>query len=391
MDRRRFAQTLTAALTLGTAGCLVNGDDNTEKATGKTNQIATADEDRPTSAPVSASVDDAELPIPRSEMRNALPRDYIPAIVEPAFGTDWSGLDGEEQATSLPDDAAVLGVQRDGRARAYPLRILNHHEVINDELDGPLAVTYCVLCGSGIVFERRVDGEPTTFGVSGKLWRSALVMYDDRTESLWSQISGTAINGPRTGEELDLLSSTLTTWGEWQTAHPETRVLLPPPHSEAISEYERSFDYFSPKYSYDDEAQLVGRDSYDGDLHPKTMVIGIESGGITRAYPFHVVETEDVILDHVGDLPVVIATSPDGTPVAYDRRIEGEPREFEADGQRHLLAAGSRWERPTGRAVDGPHEGQKLTRANDTPPMFWLGWSKFNPATEVYGVERSDD
>jgi hypothetical protein len=134
----------------------------------------------------------------------------------------------------------VLGVEHDDRARAHPLRVLNHHEVVNDEFAGPLAVTYCVLCGSGVVFERRVTGEPTTFGVSGRLWRSDLVMYDGLTDSLWSQLAATAIRGPRTGDRLTLVPSSLTTWGKWRSAHPETRVLLPPPHSGTVGRYDRA-------------------------------------------------------------------------------------------------------------------------------------------------------
>jgi hypothetical protein len=197
--------------------------------------------------------------------------------------------------------------------------------------------------------------------------------------------SATAIRGPRTGDRLSLVPSSLTTWSEWRSTHPETRILLPPPHSGALDRYDREFDYFEPKYGYGEESQLVGRDSFDGELHPKTMVIGVESGGTARAYPFPVVTAEGVLNDRVGDLPVVVAPSPDGTLVAYDRRVAGQTRRFEAAGDGHLAAAGSRWERPTGLAVDGPHEGRQLRRASDHPPMFWTGWSSFNPDTEVYG------
>jgi len=381
MRRRRYLQLVAAGTVATLAGCSASGDAGTGQ------EPAEPDRERKQGrAPRPPTLDEVELPVPTTEMRQPLPEDYIPAIVEPEFAADWSGLDADVDPT-LPDDAAVLGVARDGRARAYPLRILNHHEIVNDDFGGPIAVTYCVLCGSAVTFERRVGGEPTTFGVSGKLWRADLVMYDDRSESLWSQLLATAINGPRTGDELVLLPTTLTTWGEWRETNPGTRVLLPPPESGAIPEYDRSFDYFSPAYGYGDEDQLIGRDSFDGRLNPKTLVVGVTSGDTTRAYPFPVVAERGVVNDRVGDRPIVVTTSPDGSLVAYARRVEGETLTFEADGEEFLRAGGSRWRRTTGRAVDGPHEGSRLQPVNDLPPMFWYGWSKFNEDTDVYGID----
>jgi hypothetical protein len=322
--------------------------------------------------------------VPASELRQALPRDHIPAVVDPAFASDWRGVESNGESLRLPEDAPVLGVERDDRARAYPLRVLNRHEVVNDAFDGPIAVTYCVLCGSGVVFERRVNGERTRFGVSGTLWRSDLVTYDERSGSLWSQLAATAIRGPRTGERLSVVPSALTTWGEWRSRHPATRVLLPPPHSDVIASSPRSFDYSSPRYDYGDESQLIGLDSHDGGLHPKTMVVGVAADGVVRAYPFPAVAAAGVVNDRVGDLPVAVTVTPGGTLVAYDRRVGREVLTFEAEDDRHLAAGGSRWARASGRAVDGAREGRRLERANDHPPMFWLGWSNFNPETDVY-------
>lgn len=168
-------------------------------------------------------------------------------------------------------------------------------------------------------------------------------------------------------------------------------MLLPPPHSGVIASSPRSFDYGSRRYDYDDESQLVGLDSHDGGLHPKTMVVGVAADGVVRAYPFPVVADAGVVTDRVGDRPVVVAVAPDGTLVAYDRRVDGVVLGFEADGDRYLAGGGSRWDRASGRAVDGPHEGRRLERANDHPPMFWLGWSNFNPGTDVYGRVGGDE
>lgn len=189
------------------------------------------------------------------------PRDLgIDEVVDPAFASDWDGWAIEGQYGVLGDDAVVVGVERDGRARAYPLGVLWQHEVVNDDLGGPLIATYCPLCRSGLVAERRVDGEPTVFRVTGLLWRpdldeseaaqadgrvfgadrdgtarvrtrGNLVMVDDATGSYWSQLLAEAICGPETGHTLGILPSTVATWGAWQADHPDTDVLLPPPHS----------------------------------------------------------------------------------------------------------------------------------------------------------------
>jgi hypothetical protein len=270
--------------------------------------------------------------------------------------------------------------------------VLDWHEVVNDEFGGPLLVTYCVQCGSAVVADRLVAERPTTFGVSGYLWRSDLVLYDDATESLWSQLLATAVNGPATGERLRVRPSSLTTWGAWRADHPGTRVLLPPPASGTVSGADRRFDYFTPKYGYD-EGVLIGYEGGRGGgegtpLHPQELVLGIDRGGEARAYPARAVAGADggVVNDAVGGGPVVVATAPGETLVAYDRRVDGDRVAFAPEGADLLRGAGSRWRRTTGVAVDGPHAGTRLERATDLPPMFWLGWSKFNPETTVYGV-----
>jgi hypothetical protein len=394
MKRRRYLEALAVAGG-AVAGCLgrAGRDDGNERSA-----TATA-----TRTPRPTRVGDVTLPVPTTDMLSAVHRDHIPAITDPAFAADWDDLSLPEESAAetarLPADAPVVGVERGGEARAYPLRILDWHEVVNDAFDGPLLVTYCVQCGSAVVAERTVGGSPTRFGVSGYLWRSDLVLYDGETDSLWSQLLATAINGPATGERLRVLPSALTTWKQWRTDHPGTSVLLPPPASNTVRGRDAQYDYFSPKYGYDD-AVLIGYTG-DGDrLHPQELVVGVEHDGVARAYPARVVaaagtggdadgtgEATGVVTDTVGGRPVVVATAPGDTLVAYDRRIDGRVREFVGDGDSHLRAGGSRWRRSTGVAVDGPFEGTTLRRANELPPLFWLGWSKFHPETTVYGVE----
>ncbi len=194
----------------------------------------------------------------------------IREITEPAFDTTWEGYDLSPKYKrvrddpGLTDEAVVVGIEHDGRARAYPLSVLWFHEIVNDTFGEPLIVTYCSICRSGLVASRVVDGEPTRFGVSGQLWKPPdryitasakagrafgadrwnasdlprvveggnLVMYDERTRSFWSQAIGEAICGEHAGTRLPIRPSTLTSWGEWRDEHPGTEILLPPPHSE---------------------------------------------------------------------------------------------------------------------------------------------------------------
>ncbi len=180
----------------------------------------------------------------------------IVAIAEPAFAPAWPD-DPPDGYRAVTPETTVIGVRGDGLARAYPLPVLVRHEVVNDDVGGPVLVTFCPLCRSGLVAERRVDGRATTFDVSGLLWRPPrlqvaasedddrvfsdredgpspsqnLVMVDAATGSLWSQLLARAICGPATGDDLTVRPSTLTTWGEWRERHDAAAVLLPPPAS----------------------------------------------------------------------------------------------------------------------------------------------------------------
>ncbi|ERH11674.1 MAG: protein of unknown function (DUF3179), partial [halophilic archaeon J07HB67] len=276
MNRRDLVAASLASLAT-VAGCAGRTDDGA--TTEQTTATPTATEPEPaTPAAVSGPVETVagvDLPVPEGLLGRGAPEDAIPAITQPAFGNDWSGVEiearegvGNELVTKDPRlraDDRVIGVERDGEARAYPLRVLNWHEVVNDEFGGPLLVTFCPLCDSGVTAVRTVAGEPTRFGVSGLLWNSDLVMYDAATDSLWSQIAGTAIRGRRTGHRLALVPSEITTLGDWRTAHPDTQVLLPPPASETVGDRDGVRDYTQNPYaSYDSVGRIgIGQNSLD--------------------------------------------------------------------------------------------------------------------------------
>ena len=159
----------------------------------------------------------------REIMSGGPPKDGIPAIDNPQFITV------SDEAT-LSEREAVITVELDGeRPRAYPIRYLMWHEIVNDQIgDVPVSVTFCPLCNSGITFDRRVDGRVLSFGVSGKLRNSDMVMYDRETESWWQQAIGTGIVGEMTGVELTALPSWMESWAEYTARNPDGLVMDTP-------------------------------------------------------------------------------------------------------------------------------------------------------------------
>ncbi len=154
-------------------------------------------------------------------MSGGPPRDGIPPIDNPRFQPAGS-------ETSLSDKDPVISLEIDGDARAYPLRILIWHEIVNDTVGGkPVAVTYCPLCNAAIVFDRTVDGEIKDFGTTGLLRHSDLIMYDRQSESWWQQFTGQAIAGSQAGSSLRFLPARLESWADFTTRFPDGQVLVP--------------------------------------------------------------------------------------------------------------------------------------------------------------------
>ncbi len=158
-----------------------------------------------------------------SIMSGGPPRDGIPAVNDPAF------ID-VHQEIRLGADEPVVTVEFEGeQPRAYPIRYLTWHEIVNDEVGGiPIAVTFCPLCNSAITFDRRVEGQVLTFGVSGKLRNSDMVMYDRETESWWQQAIGRGIVGEMTDVDLVTLPTWMESWEEYSTRNPDGLVMNEP-------------------------------------------------------------------------------------------------------------------------------------------------------------------
>jgi len=273
--------------------------------------------------------------IPEDEiLHGGPPKDGIPALNNPQITVAF-------QDTPLKKDDIVIGVSHGGISRAYPIRILNWHEVVNDRLDDlSIVVTYCPLCGSAVVFDAKVRGKTLQFGVSGLLYNSDVLLYDRSTSSLWSQLEGRAISGPYKGEKLVMLSSEHTTWEDWRKKKAHTSVI--------------SFDTgFARNYS---------RDPYQGysntkklyfpvkfrakGIHPKERVIGIQLGNESKAWPFKDLhQTSNAITDILGGEKIKIF---------FDKKSQSAQI----------------------RDVKG-----KLLPSTT---LFWFAWSAFHPNTKIY-------
>lgn len=293
-------------------------------------------------------------------VRQVVPRDAIPSIDDPSFGSTYDG----------PPDDRVVVIEESDPPRAYPVRYLQYHEIVNDRFEEPesgevvpIAVTWCPLCGSAVTYDRRHRGECLEFGVSGKLADDDLVMYDRHTESEWKQSSGDCIAGEFEGDTLSVRPAALIEWDAFRTSFPDGEVLQPPGgESEAASETDSPapIDYDTDPYdSYVTGPGFglaahrgigTGRDwDRDDDIDPKTVVLGVESDGEALGLPLpRVREAGGVVQTTVGDRRIVVfATEAAGIHGFVDPGIQFEHTD---DG---VVGDGTTWDPATGRAADG--------------------------------------
>ena len=309
-------------------------------------------------------------------IRNVLERDAIPSIDDPTFGDEYIG-EGDDR---------VLAVES-APPRAYPFRILNFHEIVNDTVDGePLAITWCPLCASAVVYERTVDGRVLTFGVSGNLADDDLVMYDRETASEWKQSLGECITGPLEGSELTIRTASVITWTQFAATYPDG-VVLQPAHvpSEAASDTDEPapVEYTDDPYREYFEGEGFGLDAHragDGrtwdrdNLGPKTVVLGIEHGGEAVGYPApRVRDAGGVVTDEVGGTAVVVFAAEElhafENPGYAFERVDGA---FRADG--------TTWDPVTGESTDGRQLDRVPARR-----LFAFTWKDDHGPDAFYG------
>ncbi len=334
----------------------------------------------------------AELPTPLVDpvmlVSGGPPPDGIPAIDEPLFHEASS-------VTWIGADEPVLSLEVNGEARAYPVAVLIWHEIVNDTIAGvPVAVTYCPLCNSAITFERQVGDRVLSFGTSGLLYQSALVMYDRQTESLWSQLELGAVAGVLAGTGLKTIPTQTVAWSDFVAAHPEAWVL-----SDRTG-FNRPYGT-NPYVGYDD----VGTDPFlfDGSVPPvlpaKERVVGLGGDSDPVAVPLDRLAEERILTEEVDGRDVVLWLQPglrsplDTEELSEGRRIgavavfepqwDGQALTFRTGGDGEFVdeQAGSTWN-VLGQAVAGPATGARLMPVEHVD-TFWFAWSAFRPDTRL--------
>lgn len=324
---------------------------------------------------------------------------------------DWGGVpvDGipplehpehvpASEAAHMEDGEPVFGVAAGGARRAYPLRVLDWHELANDRLGGvPLSLAYCTLCGSGIAYDGRLPGreEPLDFGTSGFLYRSNKLMYDRATRTLWNQLTGRPVFGSLAADDLELrlLPAVVTTWGEWKTRHPDTTVLT------LNTGHDRPYQLGEPYGSYfASEQKLFPVAESRKEQASKERIFGLSRGGVAKAWTLSSLVEEKVVNDQLGELALVLVAA-DGRievegytrrsgPVRYD--AGGAVRAYASPGATFRLgpdeetlldADGARWKIGE-EALLGP-DGKRAPRVPGTL-AYWFAWQAFHPQTGLY-------
>jgi hypothetical protein len=333
--------------------------------------------------------DFSEHSVPLSEFQSGgPPRDGIPPVDEPR---PTSQADAERW---LSDREPVLAVAVGDHVRAYPVQILVWHEIVNDALGGrPIAVTYCPLCNSSLVFDRRVGGRTLTFGTTGNLRRSDLVMWDRQTESWWQQLTAEAVVGQLTGTRLEVLPSQTLSWADFKRIHPGGDVLS---RDTGVPR-----DYGTNPYAgYDepDSEPFLLEGEADDRLPAKERVVAIFTNDETVVVPFGRLARDPVVeLDAGGrrvvvlykrgvvsplDAPSIAGSRDVGTAAAFDPRVGGRPLSFERrSGGFADRETGSRWD-IAGRAVAGELAGEQLTPVRHDQ-QFWFALAAFVPDARI--------
>ena len=238
------------------------------------------------------------------------------------------------------------------------------------------------------MYSRELDGHTYTFGVSGKLWRDALVMYDHQTRSLWSHITGEAIRGELKGKRLETLAAMpQIDWRTWRLNFPGTKVLSVP-----VNRFDKTFpieeqrhDSYA-RYHASAETGVSGMRYSDTRLKNKELVVGVKHGGAHRAYPFSAFEHQPIINDRINQDPLLVFHDQrSGATAVYKRTLDEMPLVFErCKGYFAVDSSETTWNLVTGIATEGKHKGVQLERLPSLN-VYWFAWARYHPDTTVYG------
>lgn len=312
----------------------------------------------------------------------------IVPIDEPVF------VNIEAASVWLHERTPVIVIDYYGAERAYPLTILAIHEIVNDDINGtPVAVTFCPLCNSAIVYHRELNGQVLRMGISGNLYGNNFLMYDDLTESWWYQFTGEAVVGEMTGEMLDIVPSQVVGFGSYVNRYPNGVVL-------AGDAQRPELNYnVNPYVGYEGiQSPVMTGNVHDPRLNAMQRVLAVEINDTQMAYPFSVLRDVGVINDNINGNDVVVFWQPGAVGLgasdnSYDndvgqaglfgREIDGLILTFRyADGRIFDEQTNSEWN-IFGEAISGDYEGRRLYDYNCFT-HFWFAWSSAYPDTLVY-------
>ncbi|MEX1240347.1 MAG: DUF3179 domain-containing protein [Cyclobacteriaceae bacterium] len=308
-------------------------------------------------------------------------KDGIPALTMPEMVS-------VNEASYLKDDDLVVGYKRGDDVRAYPHPILDWHEIINDEVDShPIAIIYCPLTGTGTGWERTINGEVTTFGVSGLLYNTNIIPYDRLTGSNWSQIRLDCVNGELRGETAKTFHVVETTWKTWREMFPQTKVVS------TKTGFSRNYGLYPyGAYKTNHSSFLFPFEPKDGRLPAKERVLGVIIKGKAKVYTFGAFDAEVVVYeDNFNGTDLVIAGSQvHNFMVAFERRLEDgtilsfSPAPF-AQGVSSVILhdnEGNTWD-IFGNPGEVSRTGQRLTPVISFIG-YWFSWGAFYPSPEIF-------
>jgi hypothetical protein len=257
---------------------------------------------------------------------------------------------------------------------------MNHHEIVNDKVgDDVFAVTWCPLANLAVVYDREIDGKEYTFGVSGKLLKNTLVMFDYETESLWPIAYGKAIDGKLSGKKADkVVNSQKMSWSAWKTLHPDTMVLSH--HGSRTVGYDVYRDYHKSK-----QTGIYPVKNIDKRLGAKTNVIGIEVNGRHKAYPFSIFDNTKIATDEFQGLNLLVYRNRETNSImAYDRQIDGHVIEFNSSKDFATdNITNTTWDLENGIGIKGSMKGE-LLRPVSFITVYWFVWADYYPETEIF-------
>ncbi len=317
--------------------------------------------------------------IPFNEVKDGGPgKDGIPALTNPE-------LISANAASYVNDSELIIGYSNGEIAVAYPHKILDQHEIVNDDIgDESIAVIYCPLTGTGVGWDRIVDGEhKTTFGVSGLLYNTNVIPYDRQTNSNWSQILLKSVNGELSGTLAKNYILIETTWGTWKKMYPDTKVLS------SNTGYNKNYDHYPYRdYRTNHSYFLFSYSHQDGRRPNKERVLGILINEKAKAYTFDNYRDQIKIVEDIfqGVNLAVVGSESDNFIIAFDREIEDEVILDFTALQNSFPAImidneGTEWD-ASGRGVSGPRTGQQLKKVTQFIG-YWFAWATFYPNMDL--------